>query len=240
MGKPDAWRDHHSAPPTRGALLAYGFVRGAIMLFARLYWRLSVTGTERLPPDGSYVVAPGAHRSNLDTLVAARITRRRLRYMGKDTLWRYGWSAWFLSAMGGFPVHRDSPDREALKLLLDVVDGGEPVVMFPEGTRGSGPEVGDLYDGPAYVACRKQIPLVPVGIGGSERAMPVGARIPRPARMALVVGAPIQPPVSESGRVPRRAVRELSERLKSELQVLFDEAQEIVGHPNRHDGATDT
>ena len=58
--------------------------------------------------------------------------------------------------------------------------------------------------------------------------------------MALVVGSPIQPPVSESGRVPRRAVRELSERLKAELQVLFDEAQEIVGHPNRHDGATDT
>ncbi len=234
MTEPDAGSDQHSAPPTRAALRAYGFVRALLVAFMQLYWRLTITGREHVPRRGSFVLAPGAHRSNLDTLVVARVTRRRLRYMGKDTLWKYSWSAWFLSAMGGFPVHRESADRAALSLLFAVVDGGEPVVLFPEGTRGSGPDVGDLYDGPAYVSCRKQIPIIPVGIGGSERAMPVGVRIPRPTRMRLVVGPPLNPPVSETGRVPRRAVRELSERLKAELQVLFDEAQEAVGRPNRH------
>jgi hypothetical protein len=57
----------------------------------------------------------------------------------------------------------------------------------------------------------------------------------RPAKMTLVVGTPLRPPEpGPNGRVPRRAVRELTERLAKEIQVLFDEAQVLAGRPNRH------
>ena len=102
--------------------------------------------------------------------------------------------------------------------------------MFPEGTRQSGPVVEELFDGPAYVALHTGVPIVPVGIGGSERAMPKGAKFIRPVRVRLVVGPPIEPPpVPAGGRVSRRAVRELSEQLRKEIQRLFDEAEELAG-----------
>ena len=127
-------------------------------------------------------------------------------------------------------MHRGTADRESLRTVLDVIENGEAVVMFPEGTRREGPTVEDLFDGPAYVAARAGVPLVPVGIGGSDAAMPVGARFVRPHKIVLVVGETIDPPVGDgTGRVRRRVVREMTARLQAEVQRLYDEAQHLAG-----------
>ena len=221
---------YESAAPSRASRLFYGFVRAAVALVCRLLFRLEVHGRENIPPTGSFVLAPGAHRSNLETPFAACITRRRMRFMGKDSLWKYGFSAWLLSALGGYPVHRTGADREALRLTMEIIDGGEPVVMFPEGTRGTGPKVGEMHDGPVYVAARKQVPIVPVGMGGSERAMAPGKKLIRPTKVVIVVGEPIDPPPpTEAGRVPRKEVRAATDRLRDRIQELFDEAQARAG-----------
>lgn len=214
---------------SRVQLLWYAFVRGVIIAFCRGFWRLRVDGTEHVPRSGPFILAP-VHRSNVDTPLVCAVTRRPLRYMGKDAMWKYRASAWFFTSLGGFPVHRGTADREALRSCVEVLARGEAVVMFPEGTRQSGPLVEELFDGPAYVSLRTGAPIVPVGIGGSERAMPKGAKMIHPGRVCLVVGQPIHPPSSGSGaRAPRRAVRELTLRLRDELQVLFDEASIKAG-----------
>jgi 1-acyl-sn-glycerol-3-phosphate acyltransferase len=212
-------------PPTPGQRLLYGVVRTVIVGFCRAFWRMEVIGREHVPRDGSFILAP-VHRSNIDTPAVAAVTRRRLRYMGKDSLWKYRWSAWFFRNMGGFPVHRGTPDREALRWASSVARAGEPVVMFPEGTRQEGPIVEHVLDGVAFVALREGVPILPVGIGGSDRAMPKGARSLRPVKITLVIGEPIRvDPPGPGERVPRRAVRELTERLRDDLQLLYDEAQ---------------
>ena len=223
----------HSAPPTRAALALYGFVRAVLAGFSYLFWRLEVHGRENVPKTGSFILAP-IHRSNIDTVVVCTCTRRRMRYMGKDTMWKYGWSAWFFSSMGGYPVKRDAADREAMRLSLEIAAGTEPIVMFPEGTRRTGPVLlpEEMHDGPAYVACKAGIPIVPVGIGGSEDAMPKGAKGIRPVKLAIDIGAPIYPPESTTGRVSRKAVRDLTEELREQIQELFDRSQERVGKPN--------
>jgi 1-acyl-sn-glycerol-3-phosphate acyltransferase len=210
-------------------LLLYRIVRAAVYAFSSVYWRLSVEGAELLPQTGAYVVSP-VHRSNIDTPLCAMISRRRLRFMGKDTLWRKGWAAWFFSALGGFPVHRGAVDREALRRCIQVIEGGEPLVIFPEGTRQDGPLVHELFDGAAYVAAKTGVPLVPVGIGGSQRAMPRGAKGLRPGKIHIAVGAPICPPVApDGGRLGRHAVHEMTETLQKEIQQLFDRAQLRAG-----------
>jgi 1-acyl-sn-glycerol-3-phosphate acyltransferase len=227
-------QDRHGVwrPEARGALGAafdrwfYWLCRGAVAIFARTYLRLSVEGKERLPRRGAYVVAP-VHRSNIDTPLVGCITTRRLRFMGKDSLWAHRASARFLSALGGFPVRRGSADRDALRRCIEVIEGGEPLVLFPEGTRQSGPLVRELYEGAAYVALRTGVPIVPVGIGGSERAMPKGSRGIRPAHVAIVVGEPIAAPTA--GRGSRRAVREVTGELHAKLQEVFDAAQVRAG-----------
>lgn len=221
---------HASAPPTRAALAFYGLVRGLITVAFRLLFRVRIEGREHMPAEGAYILAPGAHRSNLDTLIVCMLTRRRLRYMGKDTLWRTRFWDWFFSALGGFPVNRDGADREALRLCLDIADAGEPVVMFPEGTRGTGPVVEGLHDGPVYVAAKAGVPIVPVGIGGSERAMPSGSKMIRPMRMSMIVGPPIEPPAAgEGGRVRRSEISAATDDLRGVLQDLFDRAQVLAG-----------
>jgi 1-acyl-sn-glycerol-3-phosphate acyltransferase len=85
-----------------------------------------------------------------------------------------------------------------------------------------------MFDGPAYLAARMRVPIIPVGIGGSERAMPRGSRFLRPVKTVVIVGEPLEAEPSPSGRVARSAVRRLSEQLRSEIQRLFDQAQTRV------------
>ncbi len=221
-------KDGPIRPLTRVQRVWYAFVRAVIIGFSKAFWRLEVHGREHVP-DGPFILSP-VHRSNIDTPLVCAVTRRELRYMGKDAMWKYGWSAWFFTSLGGFPVHRGSVDREALKKCVAVLRGGEPLVLFPEGTRRSGPVVEGLFDGAAYVSLRTGAPIVPLGIGGSERAMPKGAKFIRPGKIRLVVGEPIHPPVTEgAARAPRRAVRELTVELQCRIQALFDEAQAGAG-----------
>ena len=193
------------------------------------YWRATITGKEHIPPTGPFVLAP-VHRSFIDFALTSSITRRRMRYMGKDSLWKIGLFGKLLSGLGAYPVHRGGADREALKRTVEVLEGGEPVVIFPEGTRRFGPKVEDQFEGAAYVATKVGVPIVPVGIGGSERALRKGQKIPRPVKITVVVGEPITPEAPADGRrTSRRAVHELTLRLRDEVQRLFDEAQELAG-----------
>ena len=132
--------------------------------------------------------------------------------------------------MGGFPVERGSADRAALRACEEVLHRGESMVMFPEGTRQYGPvvEAAKMHAGPAFVAARAGVPIVPMGIAGTDRAMPHGARWIRPVKVVIVVGEPIVPPVVD-GRVPRRLVDELTEEVRRAIQAAFDEAQDLVG-----------
>lgn len=202
----------------------YAFARGLVELVSRLYWRVEIRDRDKLPRTGAFVIAP-VHRSNIDTLLAGCLTRRRIRFMGKDSLWKYRWSGALFSSLGAFPVHRGTPDREALRRCEEAVRGGEPVVLFPEGTRQSGPRLHPLFEGAAFVAARAGVPVVPVGIGGSEWAMPKGSKRIRPVKVVMVVGDPIHPPArGEGGRLARRTVTEMTAQLADELQKLFDRA----------------
>jgi 1-acyl-sn-glycerol-3-phosphate acyltransferase len=129
-------------------------------------------------------------------------------------------------------VTRGTADREALKRCIAVLEAGEPLVLFPEGTRQSGPVVQPLFDGAAYVAVKAGVPIIPVGIGGSEGVMPKGSKMIYPKKCIVIVGEPISVPRDETGKVARSAVKELTETLSGELQRLFNEAQSMAGTPN--------
>jgi 1-acyl-sn-glycerol-3-phosphate acyltransferase len=207
----------------------YRVVRGIVEGLCRVLFAVTVEGKENIPGHGAFVLAP-VHRSNVDFALAACVTKRRMRFMAKDSLWKVPGLAQLIDVLGAYPVNRGAADREAMRRTEDCIKRGEPVVMFPEGTRRSGPVIEEVFEGVAFVAARNHVPIIPVGIGGSERAMPKGARFIRPVRVHLVVGKPVEPNWSpEQGRPPRRVVHELSEQVRTDLQALFDEADARVG-----------
>jgi 1-acyl-sn-glycerol-3-phosphate acyltransferase len=216
-------------PPSLVTRVSYAIVRALIKTVAVVLGRVRVVGAEKVPSSGAYVLAP-VHRSNVDFALTAIVTKRPMRYMGKDSIWKSKPLGRFVSMLGAYPVHRGAADRESLRVTTEIIEGGSPVVVFPEGQRRSGPIVEDLFDGPAYLAARTGVPVIPMGIGGSERMMPKGAKFLRPSKLVLIVGDPIPPPPpTEGGRVSRSAVRELTVKLQIEVQRLFDEAQAQAG-----------
>lgn len=205
-----------------------------LLLFGVLkaWFRLTVKGNDNVPDTGAFVLALGGHRSILDTPLASATTGRVLRYMGAESYFAIPGFGRFLTAMGGFPVERSATDRAALRAAEGILAGGEPLVVFPEGTRQAGPTINEMRQGAAFLACRAGVPIVPVGIGGAERAMPIGHRWARPRKIVLVIGPPIHVPAAEeTGRVRRSAVREVHDELHRALQELFNQAQTEAGIP---------
>ena len=206
----------------------YWLIRSLIKAFCRTYFRLGVYGRENIPESGAFILAP-IHRSNVDTPIVSVVTKRRLRFMGKDSLWKIRPIGAVLSALGGFPVTRGTADLEALKRCLAVLALGEPLVMFPEGTRQSGPNIHPLFDGAAYLSIKSGVPIIPVGFGGTEGVMPKGSKKVLPKKCSVVVGKPIYPPKSDAGRLPRIATADLTTELSDALQTVFDQAKQKAG-----------
>ena len=215
-------------PPSRLTRASYATVRGLIGGVAKVFGSIRVVDGHKVPTEGAFVVAP-VHRSNIDFALTSLLTKRPMRYMGKDSIWKSKPLGRFVSMLGAFPVHRGTADRESLRACIEIIESGSPLVMFPEGQRRSGDLVEDLFDGTAFVAAKTGVPIVPVGIGGSERMMPKGAKFLKRTQLVMVVGDPIPAPArTDKGRVPRTAVRDLTEVLQRQLQGLYDEAQKLA------------
>ena len=102
------------------SLIFYAVARAVLVGWCRLYHRLTVEGKEHVPTEGPYILAP-VHRSIVDTFAVAIVTRRRLRYMGKEELWKVRWFGRIIDSLGAFPVHRDATDREAFRRCVEVI-----------------------------------------------------------------------------------------------------------------------
>lgn len=211
----------------------YHVCKFALRVIAGAYLRLLRRHAARMP-DGAVILTPAGHRSNLDTPLIGAISPRRLNYMAKSSLFKSPLWTRFLTLVGGFPTERDRVDRRALRCAREVLSRGEALVVFPEGERKSGPRVQPLFDGPVWLSVMTGAPILPVGIGGSERAMPKGARLPRFHRVRFIFGEPISPPAPAEGRrtVSSAQRAEASTQLRETLQELFDEAQAWAGSPN--------
>jgi len=188
------------------------------VLWAILF-RPNVEGRENIPRSGPVLIAP-VHRSNLDFAFTLFISPRKVFFMAKDSLFRVPVLGGLLTRLGAFPVRRGTADRESMSSAEEVLRQGQALVLFPEGTRKEGLEVQTLHDGAMFVAARTGAIVVPVGIGGSERALPHGAKFPRPTKIRIIVGTPISPPSSE-GRVARSTVTAKSEELRVALEQLY-------------------
>ena len=217
--------EHASLKLDPSKSLVYRLVAAIVSGFSRLLFRPEVTGRENIPLSGPVLIAP-IHRSNVDFVFTLFISPRKVFFMAKDGLFKVKWFGSLLRHLGVFPIRRSAQtDRESMKLAEEDLRQGQALVLFPEGTRKEGRRVETINDGAMFIAARTGATVVPVGIGGSDRAMPLGAKIPRPAKIRIVIGPPILPPVSQ-GRVSRSQITAKSEELRQALEAVYLESLE--------------
>lgn len=207
-------------------MLFYRVVHLILTNGSKLLWRVRLIDGDRIPETGGFVLAP-SHRSMMDIPLSAIVTKRRVRFMGKASLFRIPVLGTLFTWLGGFPVARDGTDRKAVRDSVTMLDAGEVLCVFPEGTRQNGPKIQPLQPGAAYLALRAGVPILPIGMAGSEEILrDHKAPIPHFGRVVITVGEPIVPEARPSGVVARDKVDALTQQLSDSLQALFDQAYE--------------
>jgi len=153
---------------------------------------MRVEGRENIPKKGGFILASN-HISYLDPPAVGVACPRRLSYMARDDLFRNPLFSWALSSVGCFPVKRDSADRGALKEAIRRVSKGEGLLLFPEGRRmekDNAPQ--EPQAGIGFLVTKLNVPVIPVCVAGTEKALPKGAKFVQAAKISVCFGKQIQ------------------------------------------------
>ena len=146
--------------------------------------------TERIPESGGLIVCP-IHLSSLDPpALACTMRKRRLLAMAKEELWKNKLFGWVIKQIGAFPIRRGEGDREAIRYAQMLLEDGQALLMFPEGTRGDGKILQPFASGPMMMAKKTGLPVIPIGISGTEKLFPKGKSRREKAKVTVVYGEP--------------------------------------------------
>lgn len=208
----------------RSSLVIYRLFRGFLAQVVNRWVRMRSENTDVLDLPGPTVLAP-VHRSNLDSILLATQSKRRIRALGKESLFTVPVVGYLCAALGAIPVRRGEAASDAMKAAKGLLDRGETMIVFPEGSRQHGDHVGELFDGAAWLASRTGARVIPIGIAGTDAALPSGAKMLKRSDVAIVPGQPLEPPQPANGkRVTREELEAYTEQLRSALQEAQDRA----------------
>ncbi|HET9516252.1 MAG TPA: lysophospholipid acyltransferase family protein [Actinoplanes sp.] len=191
----------------------------------KLCWRPNVEGLENIPATGGAILA-GNHLSVADELFLGMLVPRHISFWAKAEYFTGTGVRGFITrqVMGGLGAIRveRAGGRAALSAFdgaIPVLQGGGLVAIYPEGTRS--PD-GRLYrgrTGAARLAVAAGVPIIPVGVTGTDKVQPIGARMPRPGTGPVTVR--FGKPIDTVGRADdRTSLRELTDELMADLQKL--------------------
>jgi 1-acyl-sn-glycerol-3-phosphate acyltransferase len=204
----------------------YTALHTAVPPLGRAIWRPVIEGGHNVPLEGPVLLASN-HLSFADSVVIPVVAPRKVVFLAKAEYFTgtgvRGWlsRSWF-EGLGMVPVNRDDTRSalDSLNVALEVLGRGEAFGVYPEGSRSRD---GRLYrgrTGVAQLALVSGAPIVPVGLLGTQHLQPVGARLPRLARVTVRFGRPITVQGEYDGVAPGRARRELTDRVMRAIQEL--------------------
>jgi 1-acyl-sn-glycerol-3-phosphate acyltransferase len=203
----------------------YRLVKCLFRLFFTFYNRLEVRGLGNIPRNTAMIVASN-HASYIDPPLIGCVFPGMLKYLAKESLFRVPLLGFFIRALGAVPVKREDSQRAGavMKNLLRMLENGDSVLLFPEGSRSPDGRVKPLEAGAAYLSVKAGVPVLPVYVGGSFDAWPRGKMLPRPSKLTLAVSSLIYPDGhGESERDKRALVMNALERsllsMEAEMNV---------------------
>jgi len=184
---------------------------------------------ERVPKTGAVILAPN-HASLFDPPLVGCASPRRVTTMGKAELFNKKWFGlkifpYIIQHMATFPVKRGAPDRRALRRAQRVLESGEALVIFPEGTRTRTGELSEGEIGLAMIAHSAKAPIVPMYLEGTQNALsPIRGGV-RLFKTRVIFGEPLYFPEEYARKADRATLQAIVDRTMQEIEKLGEEAK---------------
>ena len=191
-----------------------------------------VVGLENIPKEGGVILASN-HLSFIDSVFVPLVVPRRVAFLAKSEYFTgtglKGWaSRQFLTAAGQLPIDRSGgkASGDSLNTGLRVLGAGDVLGIYPEGTRSPDAKLYRGRTGVARMVLEAGVPIIPVAMIDTEKAMPTGTRIPSVRRIGIIIGEPLDFSRFEGMESDRFVLRSVTDELMYELRRLS--AQEYV------------
>lgn len=188
----------------------YTFARGLVKIYYKFMFRMDIQGEEHIPAEGGVVLCCN-HMSNLDPTTMAGFVRRPVRYIAKKELFEKRWSAKLLSALGAFPVDRQTTDMKALKTAIKLLKNGEALGIFAEGTRVKEGEAKAAKAGVALFALKGDAPIVPICISSKYKFRSI---------VHIRYGEPIYLDEYKGQKVTTEMMEEITEKVMEKVREM--------------------
>jgi 1-acyl-sn-glycerol-3-phosphate acyltransferase len=195
--------------------------RPAVHAACRAYFRLALRGTQHIPAEGAVIIAPN-HQTYADPPLVTIPVRRPVYYMAWSRLFDIPVFSRLIRRLRAFPVDIESRDARATREAVRLLQGGEALMMFPEGERTTDGHVRRFKPGAFRLAVSLGVPVLPVTIDGGFRAWPPGRVLPRPVPITITYHAPLS---ADAALEPRAAARDLATRTREVIVSTLTERQ---------------
>jgi len=185
----------------------------------RVFGWWTVHGGGSMPKTGGVILAPN-HISYLDPPIAGAALRRQVRFMAKEELFRVPVLGSLIKAVGAFPVKRGTADRAAFRQAVSLLEAGEVVCIFPEGTRSLDGSLQPAEPGFGMMVLRSRVPVLPVALSGTNRVLRRGSGFLHFAKIRVNVGEPLDFSDLHDRAGDREAMEEVGRRTMAAIAEL--------------------
>lgn len=194
----------------------YSTIRILLHYFFRIVFRCKIIGLENIPPSGGAIIASN-HVSLFDPPVIGTAFSRTIHFMAKEELFSNPLIGWFLKNLKAFPVRRAAADRTAIRHAIGILENGELLGLFPEGTRSTTGQLGKPETGLAMIALKTGVSIIPTAVIGTNQVCKNGYLFPR---FVIKFGKPIA--VSRA-KADKDIMERLSNQIMQEISYLLKE-----------------
>jgi 1-acyl-sn-glycerol-3-phosphate acyltransferase len=192
--------------------LWYGLLQRAMQLVAVMAYRVRHTGLHNIPRTGGVLVISN-HQSHFDPPLVGIACPRRMNYLARESLFRFGPFRWLIQSLDAIPIDREGIGLSGIKESLRRLKRGEMLLIFPEGTRTRDGAVGTFRPGFTTLATRSKAAILPVAIEGAFVVWPKWHKLPRLGTIHVYYGKPMLPE-EIAGRDERELLLEVQRRVR--------------------------
>ena len=153
----------------------YRVAKSMVRIWAAVMFRARYSGERNVPRHGGVLVVSN-HQSHLDAPLVGVGFPRLMVFMARRTLFRFRPFGWLIGSLGAIPIDREGFALSGIRATIEWLRRGEPLLVFPEGTRSRDGNLGVFKPGLSLVARRAKVPILPAAIEGAYQAWPRAAR----------------------------------------------------------------